>query len=1043
MDRTLDTYAGSSSCIPLVPLKLHEHLFGYGSATEEMKAQMAKCNVSNSAIEKLQLPGLKCTGNLMEHFMQIGKEQYAKYKQQMDIAMNIQRLPPLPRQWVFKSGWTVYNNDSTSASVSFPDEKLLFFDVEVCMRDGKLPTIAVAVSPNNWYSWCSERLVNNIEIPNILNLNHMIPLEDSINKKLEKLVIGHNIAYDRQFVREQYLQEESQMKFWCTMSMHIACAGMADHQRNLYDKEKLNKKDFIFGNLMENGPDGIPKFSPKFQKLIQKWKEKTCKNSLEEVYRKYCRKNTTSNEPYFLNKKLRDVFVKEDINRIRENLQKLFNYCASDVRATFEIFQNLYPVFCQRFPHPITACGMMEMANVYLPITGNWRRFFEKCENISSGSKSQATKGLIKSAQELVHDLCIEDKETGLQRYQLDPWMWVSDWSRLSKRPEWPVWYFNMFQSRADAIQLHEELNTNSVRLLCREIPRIFGLCYGPYPIFFKTNFGWGFLSAKIGIDPKKLPTIEQITLDNSEVIQIPVRKIYGLICKNRLTKNDVITRSQKPACTLGIFDFYRLPHPNGRNLNVGTPFAKANKLDFEQDVIYPTRFENILKDYLISRSTTRFWVNYRDRYQEQLSIWLDEDAEIGTIAPSVIPAGTITRRAVHKLWLTSANPKKDIVGSELKSMVQCNNVDYFLVGADVDSQEQWIAALFGDSVHQNRRAGATPFSKMLLAGNKTEQTDLHSVVAKQVGISRDHAKVLNYARLYGSGILHAEQFLKQQGISTQIAKQLSKKLFQTTKGKDAKYYTLTDSGVKFFMKFLSTKQYAKVEDYYLLIDGKHFIRDDIAREYENWVGGLNITGQLYVSKIPLKLYRDGFESHTFNFLSIRSSDLHPVTPILQCWLSSALEPFQNNFSKEVNIFNQMFKRTVINWFVQSSAVDFLHMLLVCMRWLCQTYKIEARFVISIHDEVRYIVSREDRYRCALALTLSNMYVRAAISEALGIRELPRSIAFFSQVDVDKVLRKEVTMECQMPDGKIVPQGETLDIEEIIEKTGGFLNEIR
>ena len=82
--------------------------------------------------------------------------------------------------------------------------------------------------------------------------------------------------------------------------------------------------------------------------------------------------------------------------------------------------------------------------------------------------------------------------------------------------------------------------------------------------------------------------------------------------------------------------------------------------------------------------------------------------------------------------------------------MVQCTD-GWYLVGADVDSQEQWIAALFGDSMHENRRAGATPFSNMLLAGDKATQTDLHSVVAKQVGISRDHAKVGCFTCFYNN----------------------------------------------------------------------------------------------------------------------------------------------------------------------------------------------------------------------------------------------------------------------------------------------------
>jgi len=33
------------------------------------------------------------------------------------------------------------------------------------------------------------------------------------------------------------------------------------------------------------------------------------------------------------------------------------------------------------------------------------------------------------------------------------------------------------------------------------------------------------------------------------------------------------------------------------------------------------------------------------------------------------------------------------------------------------------------------------------------------------------------------------------------------------------------------------------------------------------------------------------------------------------------------------------------------------------MHWLCKTYQIDARFAISIHDEVRYLVKSEDKYK--------------------------------------------------------------------------------
>jgi hypothetical protein len=40
---------------------------------------------------------------------------------------------------------------------------------------------------------------------------------------------------------------------------------------------------------------------------------------------------------------------------------------------------------------------------------------------------------------------------------------------------------------------------------------------------------------------------------------------------------------------------------------------------------------------------------------------------------------------------------------------------------------------------------------------------------------------------------------------------------------------------------------------------------------------------------------------------------------------------------------------------------------------------IQGRYVISIHDEVRYLVASRDRYRAALALHMANLLVRQAL----------------------------------------------------------------
>ena len=79
-----------------------------------------------------------------------------------------------------------------------------------------------------------------------------------------------------------------------------------------------------------------------------------------------------------------------------------------------------------------------------------------------------------------------------------------------------------------------------------------------------------------------------------------------------------------------------------------------------------------------------------------------------------------------------------------------------------------------------------------------------------------------------------------------------------------------------------------------------------------------------------------------------------------------------------------------VNWVVQSSAVDYLHMMLVCMNWLIEEYDIKARFSISIHDEVRYLVSEEDQERAALALQITNLLTRSMFALKLGMTDLPQ-----------------------------------------------------
>src|ERR1044072_3127281 len=115
------------------------------------------------------------------------------------------------------------------------------------------------------------------------------------------------------------------------------------------------------------------------------------------------------------------------------------------------------------------------------------------------------------------------------------------------------------------------------------------------------------------------------------------------------------------------------------------------------------------------------------------------KDDGISMILPRVVVAGTVTRRAVEPTWLTASNARPDRIGSELKWMIRATP-GWKFVGADVDSQELWIASVLGDAAFAGMH-GCTGIGWMTLEGNKTSGTDMHSKTASIVNISRNDAK--------------------------------------------------------------------------------------------------------------------------------------------------------------------------------------------------------------------------------------------------------------------------------------------------------------
>ncbi|KAF7356771.1 POLAc domain-containing protein [Mycena venus] len=1104
--------------------------------------------------------------NLLEHFYRIGSSLSQPY---LDLARSFaaQTLPPIPdgTEWnIHQSGWTKYyfmsDGSSYSEAVDYPrkedgsPEELLTFDVETMPNYHPYAIMACAASPSAWYAWVSPWLLNESEDP-----VQLIPLGDP---SVPRIVVGHNVSYDRGRTKEEYHLDATKNRWLDTMALHVAVQGISSNQRpawmkwrkarqmekereeeardalegmlqeittrwtsetDAHKKEELGKlKDRIVDSLVSHpfssefdlSIDGDESGQEETEATAKTWESLTSANSLADVA-------ALHNVPLHAPKSTRDDFMKLPPSAILASLPDYLSYCASDVLATHAVFAKVLPAFLAQCPHPVSFAGILSMGSSFLCVDEGWETYLEQAEGVYM-SVGKAVKSRLAELAHQALALFLEDPEK--EKWKDDPWLSQLDWipkkagvtrgvsppilplnQPVEDSPLLPVWYVFL----RDA-----PLSDQSVE---RTLPLLLQLSYDGHPIRFNRQYQWHYLSP-VDQSPTRFDTAGRINTTNV----LCAKHALKLFTNGKMTCRDVelatrISRGDKDHYlakkVMALADRIHSDWRNG-TLNVQkdpwldqldwnlvgedfdpvlvsplklkkrTPTSRRQpKPPKPPPVLWPkwyweamgpkkgmppgtlditvrSRIAPILlklswlgwplfhsrehgwifrvpasasfatrssplsfydpADDALAEATLRggplgktfmkyfkdgtlkspgseamealdmnamcsYWISARDRILNQNVVWQDrvahrdlgfiddrEKKKWGIILPQVITMGTVTRRAIEKTWLTASNAKKNRVGSELKAMVRAPP-GYAIVGADVDSEELWISSCMGDA--QFGLHGATAIGWMTLEGTKAAGTDLHSKTASILGISRDQAKVFNYSRIYGAGMKHAILLLLQNsaGMLQEEAQKLATNLYASTKGKNTH-------------------------------------RTDIF-ERKFWFGGT--------------------ESFLFNKLEEIAVSDKPQTPALGCGVTYAL-------SKDYlpSDFGSDYMPSRINWVVQSSGVDYLHLLIVSMDYLIRRYNIHARYLISVHDELRYLVSEEDRYRAALALQIANVWTRSMFAYRLGMDDLPQGVAFFSAVDVDHVLRKEVDMPCVTPSqSNPIPPGESLDIEAVLEKT--------
>ena len=462
------------------------------------------------------------------------------------------------------------------------------------------------------------------------------------------------------------------------------------------------------------------------------WADKGSMNNLIDCYNFHCRPAIPL-EPE--DKKIRDTFV--DATSMSDFLPQrddLIKYALNDVKITFELYSILVLKYLQNNPSLTTLAGHFGISAAKLPVVSDWDQWFADCEKQWEDSIARQEEILGKMATEIYQSW--NEGELTDEDIKDDPWLSQLDWEasfKLTKagKPssKWygvPKWVRSVSaKDLVDGKPVIEGISTKN-----RLSHLLLRLKWGDQPIKFFTDKGWCFKAEDSG-------------------------------------------------------DYTRIPHKDGEGVNVGGVLTKDYVEDFESGILSSDLPQ--AKELISLAVNVAYWTSVRSRVREQNveRVLAPNGKEFALIIPASVPHNTSTNRAGENLWLTVPDPKYDKIGSEIKTRVQAPE-GYVFVESDFDAQEAVVASIFADSLH--RVAGSTQFSHSILAGSKDDGSDMHSMTAKAIGISRAIAKGCNYGMLYGCGAKTLANTIRKgnKNIPMKEAMEMGKKLIKIKKGEKA-----------------------------------------------------------------------------------------------------------------------------------------------------------------------------------------------------------------------------------------------------------------
>lgn len=406
---------------------------------------------------------------LDEHFHRIGAAAAEPWLG-LSTTFASSQLPPRPEDWAIQSGWTKYYHSEDGSSFHehvecLDGEDAVCFDVETMPNHHQYAVMATAATKDAWYAWISPWLLGESEDP-----RHLIPMGDP---HTPRVVVGHNVSYDRARILEEYSLEGTKSRFVDTMALHIAVKGISSHQRPAWMKHRKHKEktaqrhqeaveaiesaivqlrdaeERLGGSEDEedgmrredmrrmrmemeeslpqlqadaSAPAAIPssKSTPaETEDDSKRWEDLTSVNSLADVAALHC--------GIVVQKELRSDFMTATPAHIFANIHSYLDYCASDVSVTHAVFSVVLPEFLARCPSPVSFAGILTMGSSFLTVNESWEAYLGDAERTFRDLEVRVKRRLLELGEQAMQ--LAEGEE-----WKKDPWLGQLDWTMKEVR---------------------------------------------------------------------------------------------------------------------------------------------------------------------------------------------------------------------------------------------------------------------------------------------------------------------------------------------------------------------------------------------------------------------------------------------------------------------------------------------------------------------------------------------------------------------------------------------------------------------------------